>query len=150
MTSDGAGNPEAGVGGFVRDVGRSIAGEARRLSFLLAVWALLFGAGIIVPGAHVITGPLMVGVTILFLPLEYSGYALDRRRVPFAARRRWIARRWPTMIGFGTSALVACALPGINLLMIPGLVVAGTMLVVADPPDGAVGGVGIRPERERI
>jgi len=128
-------SPETGVGAFARDVGRSIAGEARRLSFLLGVWAVLFGAGIVVPGAHVITGPLMVAVTILFLPLEYSGYTLDRRQVPFAARRRWIARRWTTMIGFGGAAFVACAVPGVNLLMIPGLVVAGTLLVVGDPPD---------------
>jgi CysZ protein len=128
-------NAQSGVAAFARDVGRSIAGEARRLFFLLGIWAVLFGAGIVVPGAHVITGPLMIGVTILFLPLEFAGYALDRRHVSFTARRRWIARRWPTMIGFGTAALIACAVPGVNLVMIPGLVVAGTLLVVSDPPE---------------
>ncbi len=133
--ADGTASPASGVGVFARDVARSIAGEARRLAFLLAIWAVLFGAGIAIPGAHVITGPLLIGVTILFLPLEYAGYTLDRRHVPFAERRRWIARRWATMIGFGATALVACALPGINLVLIPGLVVAGTLLVVGDPPD---------------
>lgn len=128
-------SPETGAGAFVRDVGRSIVGEVRRLSFLLGIWAVLFGAGVVVPGAHVLTGPLMVAVTILFLPLEYCGYTLDRRQVPFAVRRRWIAGRWSKMIGFGGAAFVACAIPGINLLMIPGLVVAGTLLVIGDPPD---------------
>jgi CysZ protein len=134
---------ESGMGALVRDVGRSIAGEARRLGFFLAITAILLGLGFVVPGAHVITGPAMVAVTILFLPLEYSGYVLDRRRVPFASRRRWIVGRWPRMAGFGAAAFAICFVPGVNLLMIPGLVVAGTLLVLDGPP--AQVGPGIDP-----
>lgn len=133
---------ESGVGALVRDVGRSIAGEARRLGFFLAITAILFGLGFLVPGAHVITGPAMVVVTILFLPLEYSGYVLDRRRVSFASRRRWIVGRWPRMAGFGAAAFAICFVPGMNLLMIPGLVVAGTLLVLEAPPADVGPGIG--------
>jgi uncharacterized protein involved in cysteine biosynthesis len=76
----------------------------------------------------------MLGVTILFLPLEYAGYALDRRQLPFRVRARWLLSRLPTMVGFGSAALISCFVPGVNLVMIPVLVVAGTLLVLRNPP----------------
>jgi CysZ protein len=125
---------ESGTAALARDVARSIAGEARRMGFFLAITVVLLGAGFVIPGAHVLTGPLTIAVTVLFLPLEYTGYVLDRRRVPFAMRRRWIVSRWPRMVGFGGAAFALCLVPGLNLLAIPGLVVGGTLLAVADPP----------------
>lgn len=135
----------SGPGALLRDVGRSIGGEARRMLFFLAIGFSLFGAGLVIPGAHIVTGPAMVLITILFLPLEFAGYALDRRQVPFAARRRWIIERWPRMAGFGTGAFAVCFVPGVNLLMMPAMVVAGTLLVLADPPrdGGLAGGEGL-------
>jgi len=124
----------SGVRALLGEVARTVSGELRRMAFFLAITGVLFGVGFVVPGAHVVTGPLMVGVTILFLPLEYSGHVLDRRQVPVAARRRWIVARWPRMAGFGAGAFVLCCVPFVNLLVIPGLVVAGTLLAVADPP----------------
>ena len=38
------------------------------------------------------------------------------------------------MAGFGSVAFVACFLPGLNLLMMPALVTAGTLLVVGRDP----------------
>jgi uncharacterized protein involved in cysteine biosynthesis len=38
------------------------------------------------------------------------------------------------MVGFGGAAFALCLVPGLNLLAIPGLVVGGTLLAVADPP----------------
>lgn len=128
---------ESGAAALLRDAGRSIAGEARRMAFLLATGLLLFGAGLLIPGAHAVTGPAMLAVTILFLPLEFSGHALDRRQVPFADRRRWIGGHWPRMAGFGAAAFAACFVPGVNLVMMPVLVVAGTLLVIGTPPGGA-------------
>ena len=125
---------DASARALARGVLRSVAGEARRMGFLLAVAAVLFGIGVLVPGAHLVTGPAMVAVTVLFLPLEFAGYTLDRRDVRFAARRRWIRTRAARMLSFGSAAFVACFVPGLNLLMLPGLVVAGTLLVLDDPP----------------
>jgi uncharacterized protein involved in cysteine biosynthesis len=38
------------------------------------------------------------------------------------------------MVGFGAAAFVICLVPGLNLLLIPGLVVAGTLLALRHPP----------------
>jgi CysZ protein len=125
---------DQGVGAMARDIGRSLAGEIQRMVFFLGLWALLFGAGFVVPGAHLITGPLLLVLTIGFLPLEYSGYTLDRRQVPFRDRRAWLGAQWPRMAGFGGAAFLACFVPGMNLVMMPVLVVAGTLLVLRAPP----------------
>jgi len=135
---------ETGFAAVLRDAGRSIKGEAQRLGFFLAIWLPLVALGFALPGLHVITGPLSVLLTILFLPLDFGGYTLDRRRIPFRARRAWLGSHLPRMLGFGGAAFVACLVPGVNLVMIPVLVVAGTLLVLRIPPASALDPVGDR------
>jgi CysZ protein len=115
---------------------RSFAAELRRIGFLGGVWLLISGAGLVIPGAQLLTGPLLVGVTVLFLPLDYCGFALDRRQIPFALRRRWLWQHRTTMAGFGGVAFLACSLPGVNLVALPALVTAGTLLVLRHAPHG--------------
>ncbi|MBJ20319.1 MAG: hypothetical protein GY910_19875 [bacterium] len=116
---------------------RSFAAEFLRMSFLAALWLSLSVLGFLLPGVHLVTGPLLVATTILFLPLDYTGFALDRRGVPFGSRRRWLWSELPTMVGFGGVAFVACLIPGFNLLVLPSLVTAGTLLVLRAHPDEA-------------
>ncbi len=119
---------------IVAEVLRSFGAELARLSFLGGLWAALSLAGFVVPGAHLLTAPALVVVTILFLPLDYAGFALDRRGLSFGSRRRWLWAELPTMLGFGGVAFVACLVPGLNLLILPSLVTAGTLLVVRARP----------------
>ena len=108
------------------------------MAFLASIWLGLTLAGLVVPGAHFVTGPLLVATTIIFLPLDYAGFALDRRGLSFADRRRWLKAHRPTMLGFGGIAFAACMVPGLNLLLLPILVTAGTLLVArTDPSRGA-------------
>jgi len=131
----GAGEGEgSGFGALVSEVMRSFAAELGRVGFLTAVWVLLSGVGFVVPGAHLLTGPLLVAVTIVFLPLDYAGFALDRRRVSFRDRRQWLGANLQTVVGFGGVAFLACLVPGLNLLMMPALVTAGTLLVLRTRP----------------
>jgi CysZ protein len=125
-----------GLSSLVRDVRRSLVNESQRMLFFVAIWVVLGGAGMLIPGAHLITGPMAMAITILFLPLEYSGYTLDRRQVAFRTRRGWISGNLAPMAGFGCAAFVCCFVPGLNLLVIPVLVVAGTILAIRHPPAG--------------
>jgi len=113
---------------------KSFAAELQRLAFLGGLWLILTLAGFVLPGAHLVTGPLLVATTILFLPLDYAGFALDRRGASFGMRRRWLRAQLPTMVGFGGVAFGACLIPGLNLLILPSLVTAGTLLVLRSPP----------------
>jgi CysZ protein len=122
-------------GGVWVEALRSFSAELQRLAFFAVIWIVLGLTGFVVPGAHLVTGPLLIATTVALLPLDYAGFALDRRQVSFRSRRRWLGANWPTMIGFGGVAFVACLIPGLNLLIMPVLVTAGTLLVLrATPP----------------
>jgi len=112
----------------------AVAGELQRLLFFAAVTLGLTAVGLLVPGGQLVAPPLLVAVTALFLPLQYAGYALDRRRLTFRQRRQWILSRWPMMGAFGGTAFLTFLVPGLNFVMIPALVVGGTLLVLRHPP----------------
>ena len=116
--------------GFVAAGLRSLWAELARIGLLASVWGALSFLGLIVPGAQLLTAPGLVVFTIFFLPLEYAGHAFDRRGVRFRDRLRFLAAHPAIMAGFGSIAFAACFVPGLNLLMMPALVTAGTLLVI--------------------
>ena len=126
---------ESSFSSLLEETLKSFAAELQRLAFLGGLWLVLSLAGFVLPGAHFVTGPVLVATTILFLPLDYAGFALDRRGVNFGGRRRWLRSQLPTMIGFGGVAFGACLIPGLNLLILPSLVTAGTLLVIRTRPE---------------
>jgi uncharacterized protein involved in cysteine biosynthesis len=128
---------DEGVAGLLRDAVRSLANESRRLLFFLVVAGVIVAVGVVVPGAQLLAGPALTAFTILFLPLDYTGFVLDRRRVAFRERRSWVWRNLSTMAGFGSAAFATSLIPGLNLLMLPALVVAGTLLALRNPLEPA-------------
>ena len=122
-------------------IGRSLFEELRRLLFFAMVVGPLAVVGLVVPGAQFLTGPAIVAFTILFLPLDYASYTLDRRLLTFAEKRQWVFERIPTMLGFGGGAFLIYLVPGINFVAMPLLVVSGTLLCLAQParPSGIEG-----------
>ena len=141
---------QSGVSGTAREGLRALRGEARRLASFLAIVAPLALLGWVVPGGQLVTGPMIIAVTVLFLPLDYAGYTLDRRHVGFEVRRRWLWRRRSPALGFGGAAFLTCLVPGLNFLAMPVLVVAGTLLVLRHGPEepGRASGPELRNARE--
>jgi uncharacterized protein involved in cysteine biosynthesis len=137
-----AGSAGRGERGGVRtalsDAFRAVREELKRTAFLAALWLAIVGAGVLVPGAQLLVGPALTLATCFFLPLDHASYALDRRRLSFAQKRRWLAARPRTTLGFGVAGFASCALPGLNLLALPVLVTAGTLYVLRHPPGEAV------------
>jgi uncharacterized protein involved in cysteine biosynthesis len=122
------------TGGILREAGRAVLEELRRMLYFLALTLPLLLAGWFIPGAQLVTGPAIMAVTIFFLPLDYASYTLDRRHVSFPEKRRWLFEHKPVMAGFGAAAFVTCMVPGLNLLAMPILVVAGTLLALRVQP----------------
>ena len=54
-------------------------------------------------------------------------------------RRSWLRAHLPRMLGFGGAAFLTGLVPGLNFLIMPVLVVAGTLLAVRYPPDAGLG-----------
>jgi CysZ protein len=124
---------DPGVFGAIREGGRAMSEELRRLVFFGLVQGAIFFLGLVVPGGQLVAPPLMVAVTILFLPLDYASYTLDRRRVPFRDKRRWVMGHRLAMVGFGAGAFATLLVPGLNFVALPALVVSGTLLALRYP-----------------
>jgi CysZ protein len=119
----------AGLVGVLWDSLKVAGQEAKRAFFFLAVQGTLLVLGFL-PGAQLVTVPVALAFAALFLPLEYAGYILDRRGASFDARRRWVwANRIPVAV-FGGATMVTFAVPGLNLLALPWLVTAATLLAL--------------------
>jgi CysZ protein len=128
-----------GLVGALREAGRALREEGRRLSFFLAVVGSLLAMGVLVPGAHLVTGPAATAFTVLFLPLDYASYTLDRRRFSFRDKRRWVFGHGAVMVGFGAAAFLTCMVPLLNFAAMPLLVVGGTLLALRLGGDQAAG-----------
>ncbi len=113
----------------------ALSNEARRLGWFAGIWLAIVGLGLILPFGPVLAPVALALVAIAFLPLEYSGFALDRRCVPFAGRRAWLARQRAKALGFGSAGFAIGLVPGLNFLLLPVLVVAGTVFVLESPPE---------------
>jgi uncharacterized protein involved in cysteine biosynthesis len=133
--------PAAARGGAVlRDAARALRGELGRMLFFASLAVPIAALGWLLPPAQLLTGPALFGLTLWFLPLDYASYCLDRRRYSFAEKRRWLRAHAPASLGFGAAALLACLIPGANLIAMPLLVVGGTLLALrATAPAGAAG-----------
>lgn len=120
---------ESGARASLRRAVRSILAEAGRVTFFLVLQALLLAIGL-VPGLQPFAAAASLALAALSMPLIYTGFALDRREVSFARRRRWILGHPLEMLSFGGFALALYAIPGLSFLCLPWLVTAGTLLVV--------------------
>ena len=124
---------EPGLAAALREAGRAVLQELRRLAFFLSVQASILVLAMLIPGGQLLAAPAMTAFTVLFLPLDYASYALDRRRLDFSARRRWVLAHRAPMAGFGVAAFAGFAIPGLNFLAMPVLVMSGTLLVLRTP-----------------
>ncbi len=125
-------------GALLRDATRALREELRRMLFFASLAVPIGALGWLLPPAQFLTAPALLGLTLWFLPLDYASYCLDRRRYSFAEKRRWLRAHAPASLGFGVAALLACLIPGANLVAMPLLVVGGTLLALrATTPAGA-------------
>jgi CysZ protein len=110
-------------------MGISILDELTKLGFfLLAQLAFLILA--LLPVLTPLMALVATLLTLLFLPLEYAGFAMDHRHLRFAQRRHFIwQHRW-LMLGFGAAAFLTLLVPLLNFICLPVLVTGGTLLVL--------------------
>jgi CysZ protein len=113
--------------GALQAVGTSVLDELRKLAFFLGVQIALFLLGLI-PLLTPFTVIAATLFTVLFLPLEYAGFAMDHRQMRFPQRRALLWRHRWLMLGFGTAAFLTLLIPGLNFVCLPALVVGGTLL----------------------
>lgn len=110
-------------------LGGTVLDELRKLVFFIGVQLGLFVLGLI-PLFTPVTIVAAALFTMFFLPLEYAGFAMDRRQLHFAQRRQLLwQHRWTTL-GFGAAASLTFLIPLLNFVCLPLLVVSGTLFIL--------------------
>jgi CysZ protein len=120
--------------GLLRELGRSLAFEAKKLLLVAAVGLPLLLLNVL-PGpgtAAAAAGGVALAATIACL--DFFDPPLGRRGLGFRARLAYARRALPASAAFGLTCVAALSVPLLNLLVVPLCVAAGT-LFFCDRPD---------------
>lgn len=126
------GSDEGGQGllAIGREARRAVIDALRRMLFFLLVQLALLPLNLIPVAGSLAYATLSVVFAVLFVTLDFTDYAMARRRIPFADRQRTVLRHRALMAGFGSALFLTIFVPGLSLLCMPLGVVGGTLLVV--------------------
>jgi CysZ protein len=117
----------AGLSTALRDLGRALAFELRKLLLVVLIGGLLLLLNLIPLAGQLLAtaGWIALGATITCL--DFFDYPLERRLLSFRAKLGVIRRSLPASAGFGLVCLALVSIPFVNLLSIPLCVAAGTL-----------------------
>ena len=108
----------------------SMADEFRKVAFFAGVQLVLWVLGLLLPFLAPFTVAVAMLFTLVFMPLEYAGFAMDSRRLRFVQRRALVWRHLWLMLGFGASASLSLLLPLLNFFCMPALAIGGTLMML--------------------
>jgi CysZ protein len=117
----------SGLAMALRDIGRALKFELKKLLLVVTIGLLLLLLNLIPVAGQVLAtaGGVVLGATIVCL--DFFDYPLERRQLGFRAKLGMIRRSLPASAGFGLVCLALVSVPFVNLLSIPLCVAAGTL-----------------------
>jgi len=117
----------SGLTAAMRDLGRALAFELRKLLLVLVIGALLLLLNLIPVAGQVIATAGWIALGAAITCLDFFDYPLERRMLRFREKLGVIRRSLPASAGFGLACLALVSIPFVNLLSIPLCVAAGTL-----------------------
>ncbi len=119
---------EAGMGALLRDIWRALMFEIKKLLFAGGCGILLFLLNFFIPiGGTVVATIISVGVAATLVCLDFLDAPLERRRLSFRQKLKIIFSHLPASGSFALVCLFLISVPGLNLLVTPICVAAGTL-----------------------
>jgi len=115
--------------GILKDIGRALLFELKKILLALAVGTLLFLIGFIPGVGSVITTIGSIALTATLVCLDCFDSTLERRRLSFREKLQTIYRNLPASGTFSLLCLVLISVPLLNLLTIPLCIMAGTLFL---------------------
>jgi CysZ protein len=123
---------------FWRTLPRAVGNGLRLLLVTASVGLALFALGFIPVIGQTVVPVLGVCFGGWFLAVELTGFAFDARRISLRDRRRALAVRRPTALGFGVATYLLFLIPFGAVVVMPAAV-AGATLLSRSAVDSAAG-----------
>lgn len=114
--------------GIVRDIGRAILYELKKLVIVVCVGLVLLLLNFLVPGVGTLAasvGGVMLAATMVCL--DFLDAPLERRRLRFREKLGIVLRSLPASASFSLVCLGLVSIPLLNLLTVPLCVASGTL-----------------------
>jgi len=115
--------------GIVRDIGRAILFELKKLALVFSISPILFGINFIPALGSLVSSVGGMTLTLTIICLDFFDAPFERRRFSFRKKLGLVYRAFPASAGFGFVCLALISVPLINLVTIPICVSSGTMFV---------------------
>jgi CysZ protein len=119
----------AGYGALVKDIGKSLTSELKKLIYL-ALWMIPLLILFIIPGINLFAPFIMGLFSAWMLALEYNDYPLGNHGYFFRDVKRVMARNRGLALGFGGAIMLISFIPILNFLAMPVGVTGATAMWV--------------------
>lgn len=131
---------DSGYAELLKDIGKSILSELRKLVYL-ALWMIPLLILFIIPVINIIAPFTMALFTMWMLSLEYNDYPMGNHGFFFRDVKQTMAKNRGLALGFGTGIMVMTFIPILNFLAMPVGVTAATAMWVER--------ISVKKEREK-
>ncbi|WP_461537769.1 sulfate transporter CysZ [Spongorhabdus nitratireducens] len=108
-------------------VPRSLSRELQKIMYYLPR-ALLLLVLTFIPVINLITPILWFLFSAWMLAIQYCDFAADNQQISFKAMLRQLKDDWGGSLGLGICLSLAMLIPGVNLILMPAAVIAGSLL----------------------
>ncbi|ACL23361.1 EI24 domain-containing protein [Chloroflexus aggregans] len=119
--------PQATPAQLVRDLGRALLFEVKKLLLMVTVGLLALLLNVLPGIGSVLATMIGIALGVTIACLDFFDPPLERRRLTFRAKLGFIRRYLPASAGFGLICLGLVSIPLLNLLAVPICITAGTL-----------------------
>lgn len=130
---------EESYGSMLKEVGRTIINEVRKIMYFI-LWAIPFLILFIIPGLNIIAPFTWLAFAAWMLSLEYCDYPYGNHAILFVTVRQHLSKKRPTALGFGGVVMFVTSIPVVNFIVMPAAVAGATAMYVEklrETPAGA-------------
>lgn len=121
------GNLEVVEVGIVRDIGRAILFELKKLALMVMVGGFLFLLNFLLGLGTIFASLGGLALTTTIICLDFFDAPLERRRLRFRQKLKIVLQSFPASFGFSFVCLILISIPLLNLVTIPLCVAGGTL-----------------------
>lgn len=114
---------------ILHDLWRAILFEFKKLVLIIVIGLPLFIINFIPAVGGIFSTIGGIVLTIMIICLDFFDASLERRRLKFRQKLKFVWQSFPATAGFGLISLSLVSIPLLNLIAVPLCVSAGTLLV---------------------